>query len=148
MTTITMPAGPSTLSVFDTFTSAAYDPASLGPLYAVEFTQDCIALSATFGAGPFFLLEQDGRRYGAGSPSSCESGTWSSPSSAPAYFSAADFVMLDGPACAGGESCPDFSASGKPIHFGFTNRNDVAVGYPGGSGGFGIDNWKVSAWRR
>ncbi len=121
-TTIAMPAGPSRLNVFDTFTSAVYDPASQGPLYIVEFTQDCLVLPGTLGAGPTLLLEQNGRRYVAGPPTPCEFGKWSSMALVPAYLGASDFFMVDGPACAVGEACPDFSAGGKPIRFGFTNR--------------------------
>jgi hypothetical protein len=146
-TTIVMPEGPSTLYVFDIFASAAYDPASQGPLYVVDFTQDCLRLPGTLGAGPTLLLEQNGRRYVAGGPTQCEFGTWSNMTSIPGHFGASDFHLVDGPACAAGESCPDFSASGKPIQFGFTNRNQGLAGYAGGSGGFGIDNWKVSVWR-
>ena len=147
-TTIAMPAGPSRLDVFDTLTSAVYDPASQGPLYIVEFTQDCLALPGTLGAGPILLLEQNGRRYIAGSPTPCDFGAWSNMALIPGHFGVSDFFMVDGPACTVGEACPDFSAGGKPIRFGFANSNQGLAGYPGGSGGFGIDNWKVSAWRR
>jgi len=147
-TTITMSAGPSRLHVFDTFASAVYDPASQGPLYIVEFTQDCIALSETLGVGPTLLLEQNGRRYIASELTPCEPGTWSNMTLNPAHLSVWNFYRVDGPTCNASEACPDFSAGGKPIRFGFANSNQALAAYAGGSGGFGIDNWKVSAWRR
>jgi hypothetical protein len=147
-TAIVMPAGPSTLYVFDTFAAAAYDPALQGPLYVVDFAQDCLRLPGTLGAGPTLLLEQDGRHYVAGGPTLCEYATWGNMTLIPGHFVASDFVMVDGPACTAGQACPDFSAGGKAIRFGFANSNQGLAGYPGGSGGFGIDNWKVSAWRR
>ncbi len=147
-TTIAMPAGPSRLDVFDTLTSAVYDPASQGPLYIVEFTQDCLTLPGTMGAGPTLLLEQNGRRYIGSGQTTCGVGAWSGPSSVPSYFNERHFFWVDGPACTAGEICPDFSASGQPIRFGFANSNQGYYGFAGGSGGFGIDNWKVSAWRR
>ena len=57
----------------------------------------------------------------------------------------ADFRLFDGPACATGEACPDFSASGAPMRFGYWR---ASLGNPGGSIAHGIDNWKVTLWKR
>ena len=146
--TIVMPAGPTKLYAFHTFAAASYDPASHGPVYLIDFTQDCHVLPGTLGVGPTLLIEQDGRRYISGGPTLCGSSSWSNTVLIPGTFSAADFLRVDGPGCAAGESCPNFSATGKPIRFGFANSNEGLAGFAGASGGFGIDNWKVTVWRR
>jgi hypothetical protein len=147
-TAISMPAGPSLLYVFNLFGPATYDPATQGALYVVEFTQDCLALPGTLAVEPRLLVEQNGRRYSAGAPTLCGSGTWSNYSPIAGHFGVANFVMVDGAPCGVGEACPDFSSSGQPIRFGFANRNQALAGLAGASGGFGIDNWNVTAWRR
>jgi hypothetical protein len=146
--TITMPAGPSKLITFHTLAAAVYDPASQGPVYLVDFTQDCLVLPGTLGAVPTLLIEQDGRRYISGGPTLCGASTWSNTVLIPGTFGAADFVQVDGPGCVAGESCPNFSATGNPIRFGFANSNEALAGTAGVSGGFGVDNWKVTVWRR
>jgi hypothetical protein len=52
----------------------------------------------------------------------------------------ADFRLFDGPACATGEACPDFSASAAPMRFGYWR---IVFAAPGQSAAHGIDNWKV-----
>lgn len=146
--TIMLPAGPTKLVAFHTLASASYDPATQGPVYLIDFTQDCLVLPGTLGVGPTLLIEQDGRRYIAGGPTLCGSATWSNTVLIPGIFGAADFLRVDGPSCVAGESCPNFSATGKPIRFGFANSNQGLIGFAGASGGFGIDNWKVTVWRR
>jgi hypothetical protein len=59
-------------------------------------------------------------------------------------LAAADFELLDGPVCPAGETCPDFSASAPRIRFGFVRfaqSNTTPTVH-------GIDNWKVTVWRR
>ncbi len=146
-TTITMPAGPTRLLVFDTLLSASYDPATQGAVYRIAFAQDYIALPGALGLLPALLIEQDGRRYMANGFMSLGTLTWSVPTF-PAVFDASAFYRVDGPACAAGESCPNFSASGQPIRFGFANSNQGLAGVAGVSGGFGVDNWKVTVWRK
>jgi hypothetical protein len=146
-TTITMPPGPTRLLVFDTLQSASYDPAAQGAVYRITFTQDYIALPGALGVLPALLIEQDGRRYMANGFMSLGTLTWNA-AAFPAVFDASAFYRVDGPACAAGESCPDFSASGQPIHFGFANSNQGLAGFAGVSGGFGVDNWKVTVWRK
>lgn len=147
-TTIAMPTGPSKLYLFQAFQPATYDPATQGAVYIIDFTQDCLALPGSLGVGPTLLIEQDGRRYIAGGPTLCGASAWSNTMLIPPSFGASNFFRVDGPACAAGESCPDFSVTGKPIRFGFANSNEMLVGVAGVSGGFGIDNWKVTVWRR
>ena len=147
-TTITLPPGVSEMIEFDEYQGATYDPASQGAIYLIDFTQDCLALPGALVAGPTLLMTQDGRRYIAGGPTSCTTSAWSHATLIPGTFAATDFALVDGPACATGAACPDFGANGLPIHFGFANSNRGTAGFAGGSGGFGIDNWKVTVWRR
>ena len=146
-TTITMPAGPTRLWIFDTLQSASYDPSAQGAVYRIAFAQDYIALPGGLGVLPTLLIEQDGRRYMASGPVPSGSLTWIA-AAFPAVFEASAFYRVDGPACGAGESCPNFSATGKPIRFGFANRNEGLAGFAGVSGGFGVDNWKVTVWRK
>jgi hypothetical protein len=145
---ITMPAGRSRLYLFHAFAAATYDPASQGSVFLVDFTQDCLALPGSLGVGPTLLIEQDGRRYIVDGPTQCGSASWSNTVSSSSTSGAADFLQVDGPGCVAGESCPNFSATGRPLRFGFANSYEGLVGLAGASGGFGIDNWKVTVWRR
>lgn len=144
--TMTMPAGVASMDVFATYQAATYDPATQGPIYVIEWSYDCARLPGTLGSGPRLLIEQAGRSYTAGS-GACSDPMWQRITPPPGRFGLADFRQVDGPACAGA-ACPDFSAAGDPIRFGFANANSGLAGSAGGSGGFGIDNWKVTVWRR
>lgn len=145
--TLSMPGGIAKLSAFSIYQSASYDPPSQGAIYLVDFAQDCIALPGVLGVGPQLLIEQDGRRYAAGNSGSCDA-TWRRQVFLRGSFDATQFLQIDGPACAASEHCPDFSALGKPLRFGFVNFNQGSAGFAGASGGVGIDNWVVRVWRR
>jgi hypothetical protein len=147
-TSITLPTGVSQLTEFDEYQGATYDPASQGAILVVDFTQDCRTLAGSLGAGPTILLTQNGRRYVAGGPTLCGASAWSNATLIPGTFTVGQFSLVDGPACAVAQACPNFNADGLPIHFGFANTNQGTPGFAGGSGGFGIDNWKVTVWRR
>ncbi len=144
---IALPAGASRLLVFQAYQAALYDPALQGPVYLVEIAQDCIALPGVLGSGPTLLIEQGGRRFIAGGTPGCTA-SWAAQSLVPSRFGVADFLQVDGPACAAGQACPDFSALGAPIRLGFANSNQGTAGFAGAAGGFGIDNWRVTVWRR
>jgi hypothetical protein len=62
-----------------------------------------------------------------------------------ASLRATDFTLSDGPACHAGEACPDFSSQGTPMRFGFWR---TSTGQVGASVAHGIDNWKVTVWKR
>jgi hypothetical protein len=145
--TLSMPGGNSLLTAFSTYQGAAYDPVAQGPVYLIDFAEDCIALPGVLGVGPLLLLEQDGRRYAAGGGAFCDA-TWRKQPYLHSAFARSDFVQFDGPTCAAGAACPDFSANGKPLRFGLVNFNQGSPGFVGASGGFGIDNWVVKVWRR
>jgi hypothetical protein len=128
--------------------SATYDPESQGAIYVIDYSEACIDFqnngTTTVSSSP--TIEQGGRRYFAdidGFVSNCASSTWSA-AIRRASLRAQDFVLVAGPACTAGESCPDFSASALPLHFGYRR---ISFGGAGESI-HGIDNWKVTVWRR
>ncbi len=140
-----MTAGPSSIVVMHTALAATYDPQTLGPIYAIDAQIDCI--DTGFGETSVApLLEQDGRRYRAWDFFGCHT-FWAS-ASAQLSLGANDFRLIDGPACAAGQACPDFGAGGAPIRFGFATAARVAPEMPAVSYRVGVDNWSVSVWRR
>lgn len=145
-TSIVMSNGPSQLDLFHTRQAVTYDPATQGAVYLIEFAQDCLQLPGTLGSSPMFLLEQDGRRFIASSFTSCGLTVWST-APYPVRLDPGSYVQVTGPACASGAACPDFSNTGKPLHFGYFSTNEARSGISGAFGGFGIDNWKVTVWR-
>lgn len=139
-----MTAGPSSIDVLHTARAVSYEPATQGPIYAIDAEIDCVR----FGAGETtvaLLLEQDGRRYRA-SAFACVS-LWNT-ALVQWSLGAGDFTLIDGPACAAGQACPNFGASGAPIRFGFTSSARVPPGEPAANYRQGVDNWTVSVWRR
>jgi hypothetical protein len=73
----------------------------------------------------------------------CGASVWNSKMLIPGTYAAADFTQVGGPACAG-QACPDFTATGAPIRFGFASFNATQPGIAGASGGLGLDNWQVT----
>jgi hypothetical protein len=145
----TMTAGPSSLRVFNTKASAIYDPQALGAIHAIDYAEDCDRLSATsssFGVLSYPTIEQAGRHYVSGRGRGCLS-LWVNNFNQLPSLEATDFVQVDGPACDPGAPCPDFSARGAPLRFGFERRVSLQAGVPAGSIEHGIDNWRVGVWR-
>lgn len=145
----TMTAGPSSLRVFNAKASAIYDPQALGAIHAIDYAEDCDRLSAassSFNVLSYPMIEQAGRRYVSKLGRGCLS-LWVNNFNPLASLVATDFVQVDGPACDPGASCPDFSAGGAPLGFGFERRVSLQAGLPAGSIEHGIDNWKISVWR-
>jgi hypothetical protein len=148
--TYAMSAGPSTLRVFYAKSSATYVPTLQGAIYVIDFSEDCIASSAgtsNYVVASNLLIEQGGRRYKSAGDYYCSSPTWSG---MPQRFSlaATDFVQIDGLVCGDGEACPDFSVSAKPLRFGFVRDAAVPARFAAGTIVHGIDNWKVTVWRK
>jgi hypothetical protein len=146
-----MTQGPSSLRVFHTNQLATYDPAAQGAIYVIDYADDCIALSvgtSNIAGNTTLMIEQAGRRYTANvSTRYCRSSAWVSAITTSA-LGAVDFALADGPACGVGESCPDFSATGKPLRFGFSSNVDLTALWPATTVVHGIDNWKITVWRR
>ena len=123
-----------------------YDPTTQGAIRSLDYAEDCIQLDASeFGyveSGAF--IEQRGRRYFSNdSLGSCGRAGWTR--SAMRALGDRDFYLFDGTPCGVGESCPDFSATGAPLRFGYVRRSYGASGETVVSG---IDNWRVTVWRR
>jgi hypothetical protein len=145
----TLTAGPSSLKVFHLALAATYDPASQGAIHAIDYTEDCLRLpesTPNYRAQSYLLVEQAGRRY-LGAGSNCTSAVWSAMPQAPS-LNASALVLVQGPACTAGQSCPDFSAAGAPLRFGYIRQAFLDDGVPAGTVVHGIDNWQVSVWRR
>jgi hypothetical protein len=150
--TFDLPPPQSSVHIFFTSMSARWDPSSQGPILSVDFAEDCSTVSSYL---PFTmpLIEQAGRRFTAprsvGGTRGCRGTGWYAvqrPS-----FAQAHFVLVDGPTCSTGETCPDFSAAGAPMRFGHISMAALQSGVPGGEMvrfSYGIDNWQVSIWRR
>ena len=148
--THTFPANQQSLGVMNLSASALYEPAVSGAILTIDYSEDCALFSAgnpTFQVYPALLIEQAGRRYRSALSSvfasACTSPSWTTMRK-DASLAAADFELLDGPACGAAQACPDFSASAPPIRLGFV-RFAAANTTPTVHG---IDNWRVTVWRR
>jgi hypothetical protein len=147
-----MTAGPSSERVFHSALSATYDPVARGAIYVIDYSEDLISdtsTSSTLAIESVMLIEQSGRRFIGPSAVGNVAGdsTWRvNPTQS--SLVASDFKLAAGPACAVGESCLDFSASGAPLSFGFARRIVLQAGQPATSITHGIDNWKVTVWRK
>jgi hypothetical protein len=148
----TMPQGPSTLSVFHSSLPSSYDPAVQGAVYVIDYTDDCKLLGASPYASlpPFtttLMLEQGARRYLVTPAIDCGVAVWATAKGQTSLVPS-DFVLSSGPACAAGESCPDFSASAAPLRFGYARASAAPASAASAAIDHGIDNWKVTVWRR
>ena len=56
-----------------------------------------------------------------------------------------DFQRLDGTPCRAGEPCVDY---GAPLTVGFVTEFAISGSNSGGALTPGVDNWKVTVWRR
>jgi hypothetical protein len=126
--------------------SSIYDPRVQGAIAVIDYAEDCIVFSASdinYAESGIFV-EQDGRSYVSNaSQVLCTLSKWTG--AARYSLGQQDFRQFDGPACNADESCPDFSATGATMRFGYAR---TAFTTPGGSVVHGIDNWKVTVWRR
>lgn len=147
--TVQIPSQAGTARLFHLSRVALYDPASQGALRLIDYAEDGIALSpgTTTFTESALLLEQAGRRYVANLRNDgfhSLQPDWSANQSR-ASLKAADFNLVDGPACSPGEACPDFSAQGGTLRFGYWR---IDFGNPGDVISHGIDNWQVTLWRQ
>lgn len=143
--TVQIPAGAGTARVSHWSRTALYDPASQGAINVIDYAEDCIDFGGELVFTESYLaIEQGGRRFVANSDGSCVKPGWSA-GPGRASLRAGDFRLFDGPACPTGASCPDFSASGAALRMGYSR---ITFGGPGDTAAHGIDNWKVTVWRR
>lgn len=142
-----VPQGASGARAFNWSSTALYSPALQGAIATIDYAEDSIASqsSAVNNTLSFLAIDQNGRRFittFSHPPQLLTS--WSAAANRPRLL-ATDFQLLDGPACSAGESCPDFSATAAPMRFGYYRSSGAASGV---SVEHGIDNWKVTVWRR
>lgn len=134
--------------VFYTSLVAAYNPQTQGAIYVIDYSEDSISLQANdvTSTKSAMMLEQGGRRYVANLRDFAPiiPVSWGAVASN-SSLRAQDFNQWDGPPCQTGESCPNFSALGPPMRLGYWR---ISFGVQGDSIAHGIDNWKVTVWRR
>jgi hypothetical protein len=121
---------------------AVYDPTVSGSIASVDYAEDYLGPGQATG----LVVRQDGNVYYA-SPSyqvTTPSTTWTHITHA--GMAASDFVLL-APDLTTSSQHPDFSATGKPIEFGFLRANSTGVGAAGYTTTVGIDNWLVTVRR-
>lgn len=128
---------------------ATYDPGAQGAIRLIDYAEDGISLQPndTTSTRSTMLLEQAGRRYIANMRNDAIDvipTSWSSNQSR-ASLRAADFNLIDGQVCQSGEACPDFSAQGASMRFGYWR---ISSGFQGDMVAHGIDNWQVTLWRQ
>ena len=143
---------PSSVMLLHRALPAAYDPATLGAIYRVDFSEDCSGLSSDYLPYTVPLIQQGDRWYVANSRArrTCPSATWQAVG-VRSSLSEQDFVLVKGPACGSGESCPDFSAGSAAIGLGLASAAQLSSGLPPDTTAHfahGFDNWKVTVWRR
>lgn len=151
--TYQMTPGPSSLHLDHFAVAATYDPATQGAIYTIDVADQCSRRSSS-SASTFTglmqspMFEQAGRRYRLPNwQGSCtlHSSDWISTTRSSLK---ADEFVFSGPACGANEKCPDFSATAAPLRFGFMTELGLAAGSPAGFLVQGVDNWKVTVWRR
>ena len=147
-----MVAGTNSLEIVHASPAAVYDPARQGAIYTIDLAADCSVVSRAIGVSPNdpvlrLTFEQAGRTYQPRTWTAfCGTAYWSQHR----YWSVTEGTLsiLSGPPCNAGERCPDFSSSAPPLRFGLVTQLTVASGSLPGSVVLGIDNWKVTIWRR
>ena len=140
-----LPTGPGSVRAFHTELAATYDPARQGAIYGIDMAADC---KWTAGNSVFMdrMLEQGGRRFASRTGDDC--GAWQNVFTSLLSLRADEFVQVDGPPCEPGVACPDFSANGAPIRFGLLTIQSTGPGMPPRAVTYGIDNWRVTVWRK
>ena len=128
---------------------STYDPQAQGAIYVIDYAEDGISLqdNTSTSTESGLLIEQAGRTYvsTAGAETLAYLTTSWSAINSRASLQARDLGQVAGPACASNEACPDFSALGSPMRFGYWR---ISYGTQGQVIAHGIDNWKVSVWGR
>lgn len=146
--TYDIPATTGQVVIIHSKVSANYHPASQGAIYLIEYSMQCRTASPLTWVtyGPMF--EQGGRQFAAEDPRRFGTGVYCSANDWRSTGGLMSTLLVAGPACGAGETCPDLSASAAPLRFGFmVVERSIS---PGAAQRIvnGYDNWKVSVWRR
>lgn len=146
-----LPAGVSALALLHSNTATTYAAAAQGAIYTIDYSTDCAVVGRSAGLAPMdpqlaVTFEQAGRLYQLGQwPAFC------APSWNTVYGRSLQLnriALLAGPPCGAAERCPDFTAGGAPLRFGFATWVRTASASAAGTLELGIDNWKVTVWRK
>ena len=140
---------PGELRVFHGALASTHDPGTQGRVHAVDFAADCRVPRRENGMlyTPRPGLAQAGRWYELlAAERFCASTQWEAAFARGSFFRG-QFQIVAGPPCEAGADCPDFSAEGAPILFGFLVRvySDQTAAT---SLALDIDNWKVTVWTK
>lgn len=138
---VTVPAGQGSVAVDHLSARAVHDPAVDGAVRVLDYREQCRASAPAEAA---LLVEQAGRRYASQGSLACTVDAWGEPVALLA-LGPEDLTLLGSEPCPAGQACPDFSASGAPLRFGFRR---LFPAQPGATVEQGIDNWRVTVWRR
>jgi hypothetical protein len=148
--TYQMPPGPTSLRLSHLAIGTTYDPATQGAIYTIDLAGECSRRS--FSSGLIFtgltqapMFEQAGRTY---LPRDWHGSCQFDWSGMRVWSLKADEFTFSGPECGASEKCPDFSSTAGPLRFGFVTNLGLASGSSAGSVVQGVDNWKVTVWRR
>lgn len=132
------------VGVVNLYERASYDAAENGAIYVIDFRFDC-ALERGSSTVTSLVVEQDGRLYESVARRVCTGASWGNAARG-ASLTPADFRQLAGPSCASEQPCSlDFSANASALRFGYRLEAGSGPGYPVV---IGVDNWKVTVWRR
>ena len=139
------------ITTFHWFQDATYDPATQGPIGAIDYQEDNILVNtAPANNSPrvdgYFILQQDGQTYSPFGHPVIDNSTWQTYSLT--GLEATDFYLF-GNATEGVH--PDFSTQGSPITFGYARYRGRDVGDPSDvpvnqavTYEHGSDNWMVT----
>lgn len=145
-----MGQGPATLEVFHQKLTAVYDPAAQGAIATIDYSEDH-RLFAEFAqpnsdVGANIALRQGDRVFTqilTALPTVREN-EWRTLTLT--GLRRADFAQVSGPPCPPTQ-CPDFSASGQPITFGYRRLSAINELPSVTLFDHGIDNWRVTVHR-
>ena len=149
---IALAAVPAKLLIEQLSTTASYTPAAQGAIRHVDFDIDCKALGDSTSNAVIWtmpLIEQDGRRFVAAESrwSTCSSDTWV-PVLTRAAIGTDEFQKVSGPDCATGVACPDFGPGGTTMRLGYAHFTSASTAASPGTRSRGVDNWRLTIWRR
>jgi len=122
---------------FHRFAGGVYDPATGGPILAINYAEDSQRIAGGVQACGLAVRQAGVIYYGPAFLTPTAFGTWATTTQT--GLLAGQFDAL-----APGVQNPDFSVAGAPLEFGFFRANSTSVGGGGGTTHGGIDNWTVA----
>ncbi len=138
--------GPSSLFVYHFNRNAVYSPATLGAITGIDFREDRRVFGESFdpnaAVGATFALMQGDRIFIETTTATAAFSNlqWTTTELAAELR---NFGQMAGPPCPEGGRCPDFTAAGAPITFGYGRGQGALFGQSFFTTQ-GIDNWRVT----